>query len=75
MALIKKGEMKAMDVAALEKKLVEFENELHAERSQLKSTGKPANVGRLQTLKKGVARINTFLRQKKVVTKGKTEKK
>jgi len=52
MALIKKGEMKAMDVAALEKKLVEFENELHAERSQLKSTGKPANVGRLQTLKR-----------------------
>ncbi len=66
MAIIRNSELRAMDDAALEAKLVEVEAELHSEISALKTMGKPNNTGRLQELKKVRARIKTILNERKL---------
>ena len=43
MAIMKKNELKAMDAAALQKKLEELEAEIFSGMGAIRSTGKPSN--------------------------------
>ena len=64
MAIVRKRDLKAMNVSELQKKLEETEQTIIAERASAKSSGRPSNSGRLRQSKRLRARILTFLSQK-----------
>ena len=64
MAVIRKKELKAMGVPALQAKLAEVKRELNSERGLVASGGRSSNPGRIKELRRTVARILTFLGQK-----------
>ncbi|MDE1798679.1 MAG: 50S ribosomal protein L29 [Candidatus Micrarchaeota archaeon] len=64
MAVIRKKELKAMAVPALQAKLADVKRELNSERGLVASGGRSSNPGRIKELRRTVARILTFLGQK-----------
>jgi ribosomal protein L29 len=71
MAIVRKRDLKALNASELKKKLEEMELEIVSERASAKSSGRPANSGRLHEAKKLRARILTFLSQKETKSLGK----
>ncbi len=61
--------IKIMGAKDLETKKKELKLELSKERGKLKVGGMPENPGKLKEIKRTIARINTFLNQKKEVKK------
>lgn len=60
MALLRTKEIRAMDVAAREKKLFEMREELMHERGVAAMGGAPPNPGKIRALRKNIARIHTI---------------
>ncbi len=69
MAILKMTKIKIMGAKDLETKKKELKLELSKERGKLKVGGMPENPGKLKEIKRTIARINTFLNQKKEVKK------
>lgn len=63
MAIIKKNELKAMDVKGKREKLVGLSNELMRLRSQVATRTRPENPGRIKEIRRTIARIHTYLKQ------------
>ncbi|MBS3070249.1 50S ribosomal protein L29 [Candidatus Micrarchaeota archaeon] len=61
---MKKKDLKALNPADLRGKLKDAELEVTAELSAMKSSGRPANAGRLRQAKRLKSRILTLLTQK-----------
>jgi len=61
---LKKKDLKALNPADLRGKLKDAELEVTAELSAMKSSGRPANAGRLRQAKRLKSRILTLLTQK-----------
>lgn len=61
MAILRKEELREMDDEELEEKLDELKLELSKERAQVEIGGVPENTGKMNELKKTVARIKTIL--------------
>lgn len=64
MFVLKKKDLKALNPADLRGKLKDAELEVTAELSAMKSSGRPANAGRLRQAKRLKSRILTLLTQK-----------
>lgn len=64
MAIVRKKDLKAMAPGDLKSKLKDMESEIAAELSAMKSSGRPANAGRLREAKRLRSRILTLLTQK-----------
>ncbi|HLD62942.1 MAG TPA: 50S ribosomal protein L29 [Candidatus Norongarragalinales archaeon] len=64
MAITKKKDLKGLSAADLKAKIGQMELEIAAELSAMKSSGRPANAGRLRQAKRLKARILTLLTQK-----------
>ncbi len=64
MAVIRKKELKAMGIPALQAKLLDVKRELNSERGLVASGGRSSNPGRIKELRRTVARILTFVTQK-----------
>lgn len=64
MAVIRKKELKAMGIPALQARLGEVKRELNSERGLVSSGGRSSNPGRIKELRRTVARILTFIGQK-----------
>ena len=60
MALLRTKDIRAMDVAAREKKLFELREELMHERGVAAMGGAPPNPGKIRALRKNIARIYTI---------------
>ncbi len=60
MALLRTKEIRAMDIAAREKKLFEMREELMHERGVAAMGGAPPNPGKIRALRKNIARIHTI---------------
>ncbi len=60
MALLRTKEIRAMDVAAREKKLRELRDELMHERGVAAMGGAPPNPGKIRALRKNIARLRTI---------------
>ncbi len=60
MPLLRTKEIRAMDVAAREKKLFELREELMHERGVAAMGGAPPNPGKIRALRKNIARIYTI---------------
>lgn len=63
MALLRTKEIRAMDVAARDKKLRELRDELMHERGVAAMGGAPPNPGKIRALRKNIARIYTIQSQ------------
>ncbi|MFP4115852.1 MAG: 50S ribosomal protein L29 [Candidatus Aenigmatarchaeota archaeon] len=61
MAILKAEEIEEMGEEELEKKLDELELELAKEKAQVKIGGVPENAGRMNEMKRTIARIKTKL--------------
>ncbi|GEM_PF-43285 len=66
MAIIKKSEIKELDDDKLQTRLFEFQKELNSERGMLATGGRTSNPGKINELKKAVARIKTMLHARKL---------
>lgn len=75
MAIIRKKELKAMDIAALTAKLTDVRKELNSERGLVKSGGRSSNPGKIKELRRTAARILTFIAQKGEIIKANTLKR
>ncbi|MFH1779981.1 MAG: 50S ribosomal protein L29 [Candidatus Micrarchaeota archaeon] len=64
--MVKKKNFKEMGSDELKEQLITIEKNLHAERASGKQTGKPSNPGLIKKLRRDIARIKTFLKQKGV---------
>ena len=60
MPLLRTKEIRAMDVAAREKRLFELREELMHERGVAAMGGAPPNPGKIRALRKNIARIYTI---------------
>lgn len=61
MALIKKNELKKMNMQQLQEKKAELQKEMIKINAQLSTKTTPENPGRIRAVKKTIARINTFM--------------
>ncbi len=66
MALIRKNELKRMDLQQLMEKRIELRKEMMKIGAQLSTKTTPENPGRIRAVKKTIARMNTLLAQAKV---------
>lgn len=64
MAIIRKKELKNMDLSTLEQKLAELKKELNMERGKIARGGKIQSPGKVKELKRTISRILTFISQK-----------
>ncbi|MFH1257184.1 MAG: 50S ribosomal protein L29 [Candidatus Diapherotrites archaeon] len=74
MAAVKKKDLREMPKAELEEKLAEISMELAKERAMLASGTRPEKPAKIKQLRKGIARIKTFLHQKKMGEGNKKDK-
>lgn len=65
MTVMKKKEIKQMNQAQLKSKLSDFKKELMKLKAQSASGTPPQNPGQIRAIKRAIARILTFLNQKK----------
>lgn len=68
MAIIRKKELRMLDDASLDKKLVDLRDSLNSELGFIASGGKASNPGRIKEMRRTIARILTLKRQKTGVT-------
>lgn len=61
--MIKKAEIKNMDVKRLEENLIELRKELIRINAQISTGTTPENPGNVKQLKKNIARILTYIKQ------------
>ncbi len=61
MAILKTEEMDEMDESELEERLEELQLELSKEKAQVKIGGVPENPGKMNEIKRTIARIKTKL--------------
>lgn len=64
MAILRNEELREMSVEELEEKMDELQLELSKERAQVEIGGVPENAGKMNELKKTIARIKTILSEK-----------
>ncbi len=69
MAIIKKTELKQMNEKILNEKLNELKKEMIKINAQIAIGTTPEKPGRIKEIKKTIARINTYLRNKQEVLK------
>ena len=67
MAKIKKNELKKMPNVELDKKLLELQSELMLLRGQIATRAPLKSPGMVNAIKKNIARIHTYKKQKEVV--------
>ena len=60
MAILKKNELRAMDIKQRKEKLTILRNELMKLRSQVATRTRPENPGRIKVIRKTIARIHTY---------------
>ena len=65
MALIKKNELKKMEIPLLSEKKAELQKEMIKINALLSTKTPPENPGRIRAMQKTIARINTFITEKK----------
>ncbi|MFN3910197.1 MAG: 50S ribosomal protein L29 [Candidatus Anstonellaceae archaeon] len=70
MAIIKKSELKKMDLQTLQSKLLELKKELHLEQGKIFAGGKIQSPGKVREIKKTIARILTLISQIKKTQRG-----
>lgn len=75
MAILKKNELKEMSMLHLQEKKTELQKEMIKINAQLSTKTTPENPGRIKATKKTIAKINTFMTQKKVQEQEKQQKK
>lgn len=66
--MVKKRKFREMTLDELQKQLQDAGAELFRERSSKATTGRPANPGRLKTLRRTLAVIKTLLKQRGLKT-------
>lgn len=71
MAVIRMKEIKQMNSTQLKTKLMDFKKELMKLKAQSASGTPPQNPGQIRAIKRAIARILTFLNQKKKEVKSK----
>lgn len=64
MAILNKDELREMDEEELEEKMDELSLELSKEKAQVEIGGVPENTGKMNEIKKTIARIKTILSEK-----------
>jgi large subunit ribosomal protein L29 len=64
MAIIRKSEIKQMNRTALQEKLLDLKKELIKLNAQIAIGTLPENPGRVREVKRTIAKIKTFLKQK-----------
>ena len=64
MALLRRNEVREMGKGELKEKLNELEAELMSERAKVASGGLPDNPGKLNQIRKAIARIKTISEEK-----------
>jgi len=64
MALIKKSELKQMNEKMLNEKLIELKKELIKINAQIAVGTPPEKPGRVKQMKRTIARINTYIKNK-----------
>jgi large subunit ribosomal protein L29 len=65
MPIIRIDELREMSPEQREQRLVEFKTELSKLRTLIKAGGSVENPGRIKTLKKAIARIETIINEEK----------
>ncbi len=60
MAIIKKNELKVMDLKQRKERLKTLRNELIKLRSQVATRTRPENPGKIKAIRKTIARIHTY---------------
>lgn len=71
----KKVELRQMVVSQLREKLIELRKDLMKVNSQRATGSVPENPGNIKQLRRNIARIHTFIKQKSNQQEVKTEKK
>ncbi len=69
MAIIKKSELKQLNVEQLKEKLNDLKKELMKINAKLSTKTTPENPGRIKAIKKTIARIYTIMHKKKFENK------
>jgi large subunit ribosomal protein L29 len=64
MAILKMEEIREMSVEELQEKIEELKLELSKERAQVEIGGVPENAGKMNEIKKTIARIKTVLSER-----------
>ena len=64
MAIIRKSEARALNDTEIEEKIRELEADLTKMRSQIRSGGAPENPGKINEIKRTIARLKTIYKEK-----------
>jgi large subunit ribosomal protein L29 len=64
MAVLRKNELRDMGAAEMREKVQELYSEIMSERAKISSGGLPDNPGKLNSMKKAIARIKTIAGEK-----------
>ncbi len=71
---MKVGEVRSMDISSMKEKVVELKGELAKEKALVAGGTRPENPGNIKSIRKGIARILTVIKEKESESKSKAKK-